>query len=121
MRMHYVFYSIDKTLKTFLQNCHVEIRITSGEKFEDPLICKTSGKIFRDFPNNIPFGNAFLEKKQMDMFDKDLNEQSSLTLMIGLSYDKLVASKDIKSSLTRKLDAYIPEDYYMTIDTMPSQ
>ncbi|CAG9311247.1 unnamed protein product [Blepharisma stoltei] len=121
MRMHYIFYNPEKTLKNFLKNFGVGIKITEGPKYDDPLVAKSNGKIFKDFPSSLPFGNALLEKKQMELFDKDCNEQCSLTLMVCLSYDKLMSSKDIKVPLTKKYDVYFTEDHYMTIDTLPPQ
>ncbi|CAG9321748.1 unnamed protein product [Blepharisma stoltei] len=121
MRLNYLFYSPNKTLKKFFQNFILEIRITNGPKVEDSLLAQTSGKVLTKFPETLKLGSALYEKWQMDMFNFDRKEMCSLTLIIGLSFDKKVPSNRINVNLDKHHDAYIPEDHYMTVDPFPTQ
>lgn len=121
MRLTYVFFSPKKSLKTFLRNLQLEIRITNGPNIDDPLIAQTKGKVLSKFPDNLDVGNALMEQFHMAMFDSLRSEVCSLTLVSGLSFDKIIPSKKIDANLNKCFDAYIPDDHFMTPDPFPPQ
>ncbi|OMJ76036.1 hypothetical protein SteCoe_23177 [Stentor coeruleus] len=120
-RMHYLFSSPEKSIKSFLSMFIFEMRITHKEKFEEKVIAATKGKILSDLPSNMPYGNALYQKKQMLFFNESNETMCNLSINVGISCDKLIPSKKIKVMMNKQKDTYIPESQFMTTDPLPQE
>lgn len=117
LRMHFMFTAQEKNLKDFLNSDSLVIKLKADKK----LVATSKENSLNGIPINLPIGCALYQKKQVLLFDSNGKTIGNLTLILGLSCDKLIPSKKIKVLLEKKHNVYVPEDQYMTTDPLPKE